>query len=975
MHGSAQARQIQHAQQALQGMSVPFEANSGQFDPAVAFTGRTFAGAIHVTRQGQIVYSLAAPTQQQGVTSAPPPEMPPQAPPKKPPRTPAGTKPQAPPQTPPATRPLSGWSLTETLAGALPLSPTGGEAAATQITRFSGPHSYQPATYRNLHLGQAWPGVQVELAMRGANVEKLFHVAPQADPGQIQVRVDGALSLRLGKGGELIAATGHGDVAYTAPVAFQEVTGQRVEVPVQYALNSQGDGYGFALGAYDRALPLVIDPLLQSTYLGGDGDSTVLALVIAPSGEVLVGGITADNSSLGAFPGTAGGAQPSTGGTDGFIARLSADLRTLEQSTYLGGSGQNSVIALAISPSGEVLATGITSSTDFPGTADGAQSVAAGGFYDGFIARLSADLRTLEQSTYLGGPQSEDPRAMAIAPTGEVLVAGNTSSTQFPGTTGGAQPVAAGWGNDGFVARLSADLRTLAQSTYLGGAGYNVVQALTISPSGEVLVAGDTSSTDFPGTAGGAQPVAAGGRDGFIARLSADLRTLEQSTYLGGSQFEDLYAMAIAPTGEVLVAGSTSSTQFPGTAGGAQPVAAGGGNDGFVARLSADLRTLAQSTYLGGAGYNVVQALTIAPSGDVLAGGYTDAIHFPGTAGGAQSVNNGGFYDGFIARLSASLRTLEQSTYLGGTDMEAISTLAIAPSGEVLVGGLTYSRNFPGAAGGAQPGTNSSGVIGFITRLSADLRAVSPQTITFAPQASQVLGSPGSTFTIDPPAMASSGLPVDYGSATPAICTVSGTTVTMLDDGICTLVARQAGNAQWQAADANADVRIRRAQAIRFPAQASRSFEAGTVFAIDPPATASSGLPVEYASTTPGICTVSGNRVTMAGEGICTVTASQPGDARWMPATGVAQDIELTAVVPPPVTPPVIPPVTPPVTPPVPPPAPAPIPALGAWPLALLGAMAAGCGAHALRRRGAFSARRTPAPRLRTGRHRSSGSC
>jgi hypothetical protein len=844
VHGSAQARQIQHAQQALQGMSVPFEANSGQFDPAVAFTGRTFAGAIHVTRQGQIVYSLAAPTQQQGVTSAPPPEMPPQAPPKKPPRTPAGTKPQAPPQTPPATRPLSGWSLTETLAGALPLSPTGGEAAATQITRFSGPHSYQPATYRNLHLGQAWPGVQVELAMRGANVEKLFHVAPQADPGQIQVRVDGALSLRLGKGGELIAATGHGDVAYTAPVAFQEVTGQRVEVPVQYALNSQGDGYGFALGAYDRALPLVIDPLLQSTYLGGDGDSTVLALVIAPSGEVLVGGITADNSSLGAFPGTAGGAQPSTGGTDGFIARLSADLRTLEQSTYLGGSGQNSVIALAISPSGEVLATGITSSTDFPGTADGAQSVAAGGFYDG-----------------------------------------------------------------------------------------------------------------------------------FIARLSADLRTLEQSTYLGGSQFEDLYAMAIAPTGEVLVAGSTSSTQFPGTAGGAQPVAAGGGNDGFVARLSADLRTLAQSTYLGGAGYNVVQALTIAPSGDVLAGGYTDSIHFPGTAGGAQSVNNGGFYDGFIARLSASLRTLEQSTYLGGTDMEAISTLAIAPSGEVLVGGLTYSRNFPGAAGGAQPGTNSSGVIGFITRLSADLRAVSPQTITFAPQASQVLGSPGSTFTIDPPAMASSGLPVDYGSATPAICTVSGTTVTMLDDGICTLVARQAGNAQWQAADANADVRIRRAQAIRFPAQASRSFEAGTVFAIDPPATASSGLPVEYASTTPGICTVSGNRVTMAGEGICTVTASQPGDARWMPATGVAQDIELTAVVPPPVTPPVIPPVTPPVTPPVPPPAPAPIPALGAWPLALLGAMAAGFGAHALRRRGVFSARQIPAPRLRTGRHRSSGSC
>ncbi|MDA4570634.1 hypothetical protein, partial [Escherichia coli] len=113
------------------------------------------------------------------------------------------------PKSAPILRP--GWSLTETLVGALPLSPSGGEAAGTQITRFSGPHRYQPSTYRNLHLGQAWPGVQVELAVRGTNVEKLFHVAPQADPGQIQVRVDGALSLRLGEGGELVAATGHGD--------------------------------------------------------------------------------------------------------------------------------------------------------------------------------------------------------------------------------------------------------------------------------------------------------------------------------------------------------------------------------------------------------------------------------------------------------------------------------------------------------------------------------------------------------------------------------------------------------------------------------------------------------------------------------------------------------------------------------------------------------------------------------------------
>ncbi|MDR0200679.1 MAG: hypothetical protein LBJ40_00755, partial [Delftia acidovorans] len=109
--GSAQVRQIQRAQQALQVLPVPFEANSGQFDAAVAFAGRTFAGAVHVTRQGQIVYSLpgAAPA------SGTPPD---QATPRPNPR----------PTPDPQPAPAAGWSLTETLAGALPLSPRGGEA-------------------------------------------------------------------------------------------------------------------------------------------------------------------------------------------------------------------------------------------------------------------------------------------------------------------------------------------------------------------------------------------------------------------------------------------------------------------------------------------------------------------------------------------------------------------------------------------------------------------------------------------------------------------------------------------------------------------------------------------------------------------------------------------------------------------------------------------------------------------------------
>ncbi len=760
-------------QQAMQALAVPFEANGGQFDERVAFVARTFAGAIYVTRQGRIVYSLPGPVAAAGSDA----------------RAHAGKA------TPPTTR-KAGWSLTETLAGAMPLAPVGGDAATAQVTRFSGPHGYQAATYRNVYLGQAWPGVAVELAARGSNVEKLFHVAPHSDAGQIQVRVDGALSLRLGEGGELIVVTGHGDVAYTAPVAFQEIEGRRVDVPVRYALSAAGDGYGFALGAHDPRLPLVIDPLLQSTYLGGAVGDEVRALALdTATGDVVVGGET---SSLD-FPGTLGGAQPAFGGgtardgTDAFVARLSGDLKTLRQSTYLGGADGDHVIALAIdAATGDVVVGGRTASTNFPSTRGGAQP-AYGGDYDAFVARLSGDLKTLRQSTYLGGT-GEDYVTLAIdAATGDVVVGGRTYSTDLPGTQGGAQPAYGDFG-DAFVARLSGDLKTLRQSTYLGGTGQDYALALAIdAATGDVVVGGATSwSTDFPGTQGGAQPAYGGGfQDAFVARLSGDLKTLRQSTYLGGTGQDYALALAIdAATGDVVVGGATSwSTDFPGTQGGAQPASGAGGQDAFVARLSDDLKTLRQSTYLGGTGQDNVYALAIdTGTGDVMVGGWTFSTDFPGAPGGAQPAL-GGWRDGFVARLSGDLKTLRQSTFLGGASQDHTNTLAIdAATGDVVVGGLTYSTDFPGILGGAQPAYGGGFADAFVARLSGDLKALSPQAITFPPQPGQNLVA-GGRFAIDPPATASSGLPVSYASATPAVCTVAGSTVTMVGAGTCTLVA------------------------------------------------------------------------------------------------------------------------------------------------------------------------------------------
>src|SRR6476659_1860602 len=214
----------------------------------------------------------------------------------------------------------------------------------------------------------------------------------------------------------------------------------------------------------------------------------------------------------------------------------------------------------------------------------------------GYDRTLPVRIDPLVQATYLGGG-GDNASALAIDPTsGEVYVAGYTYSPNFPGTAGGAQPTHNGgeFTSKAFVARVNAALTELVQATYLGGSGNDFAFALTIASSGDVYVAGQTNSQDFPGTGHGAQPAPGSGAffgDAFVARLNASLTTLIQSTYLGGRTDETANALAIHPaSGDVYVAGATSSTDLPGTAGGAQPASgAEVGADAFVARLNPSL--------------------------------------------------------------------------------------------------------------------------------------------------------------------------------------------------------------------------------------------------------------------------------------------------------------------------------------------------------------------------------------------------
>uniref|UniRef100_A0A7C5SX68 DUF7948 domain-containing protein n=1 Tax=Thermocrinis ruber TaxID=75906 RepID=A0A7C5SX68_9AQUI len=638
------------------------------------------------------------------------------------------------------------WVISERWVGGKVQAIKGEEELQTKVSYFVGSdpskHKTNLPTYRYISLGEVWSGVEVKLKATQKTVEKLFYVKPGADPSKIVVEVEGAEGLKLSKDGEIIIQTGLGELKLSKPIAWQEKDGKKLPVEVSYKLIDK-NRYSFEVAKADQSVPLVIDPILQATYLGGSGNDEAYALAIHPqTGEVYVAGYTESTK----FPKTTGGAQANYGGGgfgDVFVARLNKDLTQILQSTYLGGSNSDSASALVIHPkTGEVYVAGSTDSKDFPKTTGGAQANKSGDS-DAFVARLSKELTQILQSTYLGGSKSDYAFALAIHPTtGEVYVAGETKSTDFPKTDGGAQTTNRG-GTDTFLARLNRDLTQILQSTYLGGSSLDTAYALAIHPkTGEVYVAGKTDSTDFPKTDGGAQEKCngckssfplLGSADAFVTRLNSDLTQILQSTYLGGRYVDIAYALAIHPkTGEVYVAGATNSADFPKTDGGAQEKCSSCGRlvpllgqaDAFVARLNKELTQILQSTYLGEKVEDHARALAIHPkTGEVYVAGSTNSRDFPRTTGGAQAAHGGGLDDAFVARLNEELTQILQSTYLGGGGNDEIYALAIHPTtGEVYVAGKTESTNFPNTTGGAQA-TNGGGTDAFVARLSADLSA------------------------------------------------------------------------------------------------------------------------------------------------------------------------------------------------------------------------------------------------------------
>jgi hypothetical protein len=619
------------------------------------------------------------------------------------------------------------------------------------------------ANYGQVRYEGVYPGIDLVYHGSQRQVEYDFVVAPHADPRPIRLAFDGIESMHIGKAGELVLRTAHGDLVQPRPVVYQERNGKRELVKGGFALLGD-DHVGFTLGRYDRSRELVIDPVIvYSTYFGDVGFDEGCAIVADAAGNAYVAGLLISTT----FPGiNSSSVQPTNGGDyDAFISKINPQGTAVVWSTFLGGTeGVEYAEGIAVDPSGNVIVSGDTNSyLDFPVTAGAIQSTYGGHARDSWVAKINAAGTVLVYSTLLGGNGDEGNLDVDADASGNAYVVGYSGSTNFPGVTGSSIQSARSGGSDAYVVKVDPT-GGLVYSTYFGGSAGDSVSHVFADASGNAYLGGSTTSTDLPGvTAGSLQPANAGSNDGFVAKINAAGSAILWATYFGGTGRENIEAIKLDGTGKIVFAGQTTSSTLPGVSSSSLQPTPGGGWDVYVAKLDSDASSILWTTFFGSTGddYLPLAGMALDASANIYLGGFTySTASFPGVTGSSiQSTHAGGDSDCFVTKINAAGTAIVYSTYLGASTWEGIYGMDVDPAGNVYATGLAEST-FPGVTSDAIQPTNMGGNEhgpgdGFIIKITEQgptLTSVSPTSgypgtqVTFTGTNLAVLQGSGSVW-------------------------------------------------------------------------------------------------------------------------------------------------------------------------------------------------------------------------------------
>jgi Bacterial Ig-like domain (group 1)/Beta-propeller repeat len=662
-------------------------------------------------------------------------------------------------------------------------------------------HHTNIPTFGTLAYRDLWPGIDLVFTGASGRLKYEFRVAGGADPRSIQLAYAGVDALSVTESGALAVRTRTGTLTDAAPRTYQP---GGAAVDSRFVV--RGDrAYGFAVGAYDTGRPLVIDPSLEySTYIGGAAWEWARADEVDAQGNVYLTGIGQYGypKTPGAFdprpdsglivtkvnaagtglvfstrvgegdpheltldaagnvyvtgqgqPPTTPGAFDTTytpdSGAAAFLFKLSSDGSTLVYSTLIDRSVGYDV---AVDSSGSAFVTGIAADSYqtavFP-TTPGAYDRTFNGYWDAFVTKFDPSGSSVTYSTYIGGQTLDVATGIKVDASGNAYLAGwsqpgSTLPPAYP-TTPGAYDTSPDGITDGFATKLDQTGSQLLYSTYLGGSGYDQAMDLALNEDGDAYIAGSTSSSDFPTTAGAFDSTLAGGYDGFVTKLNRSGSNLGFSTLIGGAADDFPGSIALGAGHSPHIAGITASADFP-TAGDAFDTSYNGNNDAFVSRVGANGASLLYSTFLGGSGNEEsvsgyggeVVGIALDPQGRAYVTGGTSSTDYPTTPGAYDTTPNGGL-DVFLTKLAVG--------------PGAAATLVLSPdvaTNTLGAGGHCVTATVEDGGGTPVPGIDVGFTVSGATSASGTETTDASGEATYCYQGPELQGTDQITATVEP---------------------------------------------------------------------------------------------------------------------------------------------------------------------------------------------------------------------------------
>jgi hypothetical protein len=379
--------------------------------------------------------------------------------------------------------------------------------------------------------------------------------------------------------------------------------------------------------------------------------------------------------------------------------------------TYCGGSGDDAAFDVAADATGNVYITGRTGSANIPASAGAFQTSNAGGD-DAFVAKFNSSGQRV-WATYYGGSDYDLARGVAVDLNGNVNICGETGSKNFPVSPGAFQTTMTKGGSI-FVAQLNGSGARNWATFFSSGTCWSVAA----DGSGNVVFTGWTSSKDFPVTQGAFQNKknTANYPDAILVKLSSTGSRL-WATYYGGNAYDQSYSVTTDAQNDIVLTGTTNSTNFPVTAGAFQ-TSIGGFYDGFIVKFSS-AGARAWATYYGGTGGEDFRSVATDGISNIYIGG-TGSTGFPVTPGVFQTTLANA--QDAVAIKFTTTGSRVWATYCGGSYSDIAYGIAVDAAGNAIITGSTPSADYP--VYNALQGTKNGGPDVFITKFNSTASAL-----------------------------------------------------------------------------------------------------------------------------------------------------------------------------------------------------------------------------------------------------------